>query len=942
MTRIRKDIILAILALSQQNNIICCSASKSLLSSISSYITKPCEEEDLSSSTCSIDDLKDNVLVDICTRVGYHHDPNPTRNEVVRAAKLCALLENKLNSIDNADLKDNVKDILLGSINIGYLYSTHGYDDAETKSILGQLLYDNLDLHNIGDETTSSKEDSIIATAIPEWEGTNDLTALHNNKKKIFHNDGKVKLFTKDGIVIITGWNDKSQTWSEPVDITDGLFDGIFDGWDIHDLVEKFIRYDQVLLYRMNLLGVGHKKMFIGYNYGEDPHITARNVMHEYKFDNSDLPLLKHIEHFIQEHVGVRKRFDFQPRVTRLEIIILTSIAALVVSFILSLPPANDNVTTYTKISRNSNGMHQRSRQSRNAIRTVYKKTIYVKLLSKTKKFLNTREVKDYLITKTGLDTMEIDCAAGGVWNTIKVGTSGEAHVKVHLTGCEEAIKNAVVVLKEVLGGKNIKEKIFSARGRQHENLKTGSFKEGDKNIDQATESADAVLFSWFEEALTHATTTDDRKKTIEEHFSPPINKTQQKHLAGKVLDMLYNTENDELLELYQQYLYGHLSVLDDKIKLMKIEEDKRADRNRKKKAKKRQRKKKEAEATAKQLEETKQKKEEEAKAASKVKQKEHAEAERFEYIKEVSTDDSVCSDHQQEDVDAPTPSDMNATTQEHDLSMATTSKSNVLLNTLSKEANPLPNQCEDVPRVSKCISSTSQDDNDNKSVQENNSTPDTRETNTEASSKTLSTGDVTENDPLARGKAASKKTLSTVDRNENDPLLIFLQSQHQCIKGSVDEFYTWLIKSEDIDSMIALKEAVNEDDYLNDMKVGDGGGSGIKGFKRKAFQRAVREYNTKSTGHSLPQCQMKNLSETLEPPDELVCPISLVLMTNDPVLAADGITYERASIEDWFKKSKAKGNIICSPVHGTKLKNLALTPNIGTRNMARAFKERV
>ena len=30
----------------------------------------------------------------------------------------------------------------------------------------------------------------------------------------------------------------------------------------------------------------------------------------------------------------------------------------------------------------------------------------------------------------------------------------------------------------------------------------------------------------------------------------------------------------------------------------------------------------------------------------------------------------------------------------------------------------------------------------------------------------------------------------------------------------------------------------------------------------------------------------------TREPPDELVFPISLTLMTNDPVVAADGITY--------------------------------------------------
>ena len=79
---------------------------------------------------------------------------------------------------------------------------------------------------------------------------------------------------------------------------------------------------------------------------------------------------------------------------------------------------------------------------------------------------------------------------------------------------------------------------------------------------------------------------------------------------------------------------------------------------------------------------------------------------------------------------------------------------------------------------------------------------------------------------------------------NENDPLLMFLRSQHQCIKGNIEEFYIWLVKSEDIDSMSALKEAVSDDEYLADsMKVGCGT-SGLKGFKRKAFQRAVMEYN--------------------------------------------------------------------------------------------------
>jgi len=207
--------------------------------------------------------------------------------------------------------------------------------------------------------------------------------------------------------------------------------------------------------------------------------------------------------------------------------------------------------------------------------------------------------------------------------------------------------------------------------------------------------------------------------------------------------------------------------------------------------------------------------------------------------------------------------------------------------------------------------------------------------------------------------------TPPTADPIENDPLLIFLQSQHQCVKGSVDDFYTWLVKSEDIDSMIALKEAVNEDEYLNTKIKKGNGSSGLKGFKVPPFKRAVLEYfNDKS--NTKPADEGSNTKIPAagldEPPDELVCPISLVLMTNDPVVAADGITYERESIEDWFQKSTAKyyeaqekinqnshnevdqrivSNGVCSPVHGKKMKNLTLVPNISMRNMARAYKEK-
>jgi hypothetical protein len=86
--------------------------------------------------------------------------------------------------------------------------------------------------------------------------------------------------------------------------------------------------------------------------------------------------------------------------------------------------------------------------------------------------------------------------------------------------------------------------------------------------------------------------------------------------------------------------------------------------------------------------------------------------------------------------------------------------------------------------------------------------------------------------------RCSTSNTTSNSTLNENDPLLMFLRSQHLCIKGSIEEFYTWLV-NEDIDCMSALKEAVSDDEYLDDSMKKGCGTSGIKGFKRKAFQRA-------------------------------------------------------------------------------------------------------
>ena len=66
-------------------------------------------------------------------------------------------------------------------------------------------------------------------------------------------------------------------------------------------------------------------------------------------------------------------------------------------------------------------------------------------------------------------------------------------------------------------------------------------------------------------------------------------------------------------------------------------------------------------------------------------------------------------------------------------------------------------------------------------------------------------------------------------------------------------------------------------------------------------------------------------------PPDELLCPITLCVMT-DPVLAMDGHTYERAAIEDWLRRSRD------SPRTGAPLTSDMLLPNHALRALISAL----
>jgi U-box domain len=67
--------------------------------------------------------------------------------------------------------------------------------------------------------------------------------------------------------------------------------------------------------------------------------------------------------------------------------------------------------------------------------------------------------------------------------------------------------------------------------------------------------------------------------------------------------------------------------------------------------------------------------------------------------------------------------------------------------------------------------------------------------------------------------------------------------------------------------------------------------------------------------------------------PDELLCPIAREVMVN-PVFTADGHTYERDQIEEWFRSCDRRGVAVTSPKTGSPLASRVLTPNHALKSL--------
>jgi hypothetical protein len=70
----------------------------------------------------------------------------------------------------------------------------------------------------------------------------------------------------------------------------------------------------------------------------------------------------------------------------------------------------------------------------------------------------------------------------------------------------------------------------------------------------------------------------------------------------------------------------------------------------------------------------------------------------------------------------------------------------------------------------------------------------------------------------------------------------------------------------------------------------------------------------------------------TTEIPTEFICPITMLVMV-DPVVANDGNTYERESIEQWIVYSREQRGVAMSPINNRPLGDERLVENRSLRN---------
>jgi hypothetical protein len=108
----------------------------------------------------------------------------------------------------------------------------------------------------------------------------------------------------------------------------------------------------------------------------------------------------------------------------------------------------------------------------------------------------------------------------------------------------------------------------------------------------------------------------------------------------------------------------------------------------------------------------------------------------------------------------------------------------------------------------------------------------------------------------------------------------------------------------------------------------------------QQQIERQFTQYDEELSGYKYqdPESKYNKFMRSMDSrfkitPVEYICPISYEIMT-DPVVAADGFTYDRISIEQWFRQGQNT-----SPTTGAVMSSNILIPNIILKKLINEFK---
>jgi hypothetical protein len=191
---------------------------------------------------------------------------------------------------------------------------------------------------------------------------------------------------------------------------------------------------------------------------------------------------------------------------------------------------------------------------------------------------------------------------------------------------------------------------------------------------------------------------------------------------------------------------------------------------------------------------------------------------------------------------------------------------------------------------------------------------------------------------PLLRTFSASRPAPSTppalVDLTPSD--VIALTTQHSsaapnCMMWTVDDVELWL-QSKHFNSIAfeCKKQKVNGMVLLSCRDFRDLNHLGACLPQERMQLHQQIENLASSTSHQLP---IDSPTATFRVPEEFICPITQEVM-DDPVIATDGFTYERRSIESWLTKCKT------SPITREPLSRKSLVPNLSFRQLILHWKD--